>query len=398
MNHSREKTDRRHTVQNFSFYNPTRIVFGRDQINHLDDLIPTQAHVLLIYGGTSARRYGTLETVIRALKGRAYSEFGGIEPNPQYETLIKAARQIKEGPIDFILAVGGGSVMDGTKFIALAAAYTGEDPASLLFDATKRSSVNPIPFGFVATLPATGSEMNPTGVISYRRGKFAFASDNCYPRFSILDPQLTMTLPRNQVVNGIVDTYIHVLEQYLTYPVDARFQDRTAEGLLITLREIAQKNLDDPTDYDARANLVWCATMGLNGLIGAGVPQDWSTHMIGHEITALYGLDHACSLAAILPALLSYRIDQKLAKLAQYGRRVFGINDLDDRETALLAIEQTREFFDGMGMGTTLSAFGITADQITAIIEALSAHGMTTMSETGDLRPEDVHTILLRSL
>lgn len=385
-------------MNDFDFYNPTRIIFGRGQISRLDELIPADARVMITYGGSSAEKNGTLKQVRTALRGRTLIEFGGIEPNPQYTTLMKAAQMIKADPVDLILGVGGGSVMDGMKFIALAASYRKENAHCLLFDAEARMALEPVPFGFVTTLPATGSEMNPTGVISYDGGKFAFASENCYPHFSILDPLVTMSLPKRQIVNGIVDTYVHVLEQYLTYPADARFQDRCAEGILLSLIEIAEKTISDPEDYASRANLVWCATMGLNGLIGAGVPQDWSSHMIGHEITALFGVDHAASLAAILPALLRERLQQKREKLIQYGRRVFDLEAEDPEQIALEAIRRTERFFESIGMATDLGAHGIGEEQLELVTEALEAHGLTNLSEHGDLGPEHVLRILQESL
>ncbi|MGL4953927.1 MAG: iron-containing alcohol dehydrogenase, partial [Cetobacterium sp.] len=266
---------------NFNFYNPTHIVFGKDTLDQLNSLVPADAKVLITYGGGSVNRFGTLDKVIQNLPGRKIFQFGGIEPNPQYNTLMKAVQIAKDENVDFLLAVGGGSVMDGTKFIALASRYEGDclDLLTPEFDLAPVDSA--IPMGTVVTLPATGSEMNNGAVISHKNLKVPVFSMFTFPKFSILDPTLTFTLPTTQVANGIIDTFIHTVEQYVTYPVDARFQDRTAEGILKTLIEIGKTTIEEPTNYDARANLVWCATMALNGLIGAGVPQDWTTHMIG---------------------------------------------------------------------------------------------------------------------
>ena len=383
----------------FTFHNPTKIVFGKDKIKELDNLIPKDARVLILYGGGSIKKFKTLDKVKEALAGRELFEFSGIEPNPKYETLIKAAELVKKENINFLLAVGGGSVMDGTKFVNLAVNYEGEDKSELL-----NYGFNPVPvsksiqIGTVVTLPATGSEMNSGAVISYNGGKFSVRSPFSFPKFSILDPTLTFTLPKTQVANGVVDTFIHVLEQYATYPVDARFQDRTAEGILKTLIEIGKDTIDNPTDYDLRANLVWCATMGLNGLIGAGVPQDWTTHKIGHELTALYGIDHAKTLATILPALWEVRKDEKREKLLQYAKRVWHITDGSDDEKIDLAIMKTRNFFESLGISTHLSSYGLKQDDVDAIINSLKKHKMQNLSERGDIGIEISRKIIEKAL
>ncbi|HMZ87289.1 MAG TPA: iron-containing alcohol dehydrogenase, partial [Giesbergeria sp.] len=289
---------------NFEFHNPTRIVFGQGKVADLARLVPAQARVLVLYGGESARRTGTLDEVRAALGARSVSEFGGIEPNPSYETLMRAVAQVRAEHIDYLLAVGGGSVIDGTKFVAAAACFDGE-PWDILLQ-RGRNVQRALPLASVLTLPATGSEMNNGGVVTRKatQAKLSFSSVHCFPQFSVLDPTKTYTLPPAQIANGLVDAYVHVMEQYLTYPVQARPQDRFAEGLLQTLVEIAPGALAEPPDYDHRANLMWTATLALNGLIGAGVPQDWATHMIGHELTALYGIDHARTLAIVLPSLM----------------------------------------------------------------------------------------------
>ena len=383
----------------FTFHNPTKIVFGKDKIKELDNLIPKDARVLILYGGGSIKKFKTLDKVKEALDGRELFEFSGIEPNPKYETLIKAAELVKKENINFLLAVGGGSVMDGTKFVNLAVNYEGEDKSELLNYGFNPVPVSKsIPIGTVVTLPATGSEMNSGAVISYNGGKFSVRSPFSFPKFSILDPTLTFTLPKTQVANGVVDTFIHVLEQYATYPVDARFQDRTAEGILKTLIEIGKDTIDNPTDYDLRANLVWCATMGLNGLIGAGVPQDWTTHKIGHELTALYGIDHAKTLATILPALWEVRKDEKREKLLQYAKRVWHITDGSDDEKIDLAIMKTRNFFESLGISTHLSSYGLKQDDVDAIINSLKKHKMQNLSERGDIGIEISRKIIEKAL
>ncbi|MGL6173384.1 MAG: iron-containing alcohol dehydrogenase [Cellulosilyticaceae bacterium] len=384
---------------NFSFYNPTQIVFGKDTLSELGQLVPQEARVLVLYGGGSVKKFGTLEKVLTQLEGREVFEFGGIEPNPQYDTLMKAVAIVKQEKIDFLLAVGGGSVMDGTKFVGLAATYEGENPEDLFsYDMVPETVAKGLPIGTVVTLPATGSEMNKGGVITSRLGKLAVFSLRSFPVFSILDPELTYTLPATQVANGIIDTFIHTLEQYATFPAEGRFQDRTAEGILQTLIEIGRKTIDEPTDYDARANLVWCATMGLNGLIGAGVPQDWTAHMIGHEITALHGVDHGKTLAVLQPAIWQVRKTQKWAKLLQYAERVWQITEGDEASRIDQAIERTRQFFESLGVQTHLSDYGITSEHLDAIVANLEQHGMTGLSETGDLTLDISREILEKAL
>ncbi|MCT4594013.1 MAG: iron-containing alcohol dehydrogenase [Anaeromicrobium sp.] len=371
---------------NFEFYNPTRVIFGKGQIDKLHSQISKDAKVLILYGGGSVKKFGTLDMVKKSLKDRKIVEFGGIEPNPRYETLMKAVDIVKKEDIDFLLALGGGSVIDGTKFINLAANYTGNNKAELLTNPKAVASITKgLPIGTVLTLPATGSEMNMGAVVSYKSGKFPVFSPLSFPRFSILDPTITYTLPLTQVANGIVDTFIHTVEQYVTYPAEGRFQDRTAEGILQTLIEIGKKTIDNPKDYDARANLVWCATMGLNGLIGAGVPQDWTTHTMGHELTALFGIDHGKTLAILQPAIWSVRKDKKRDKLIQYAERVWGITEENDDLKIDLAIEKTREFFESLGIKTRLSDYGLTSDKIDLVVSNLENHGHTNISETGDL-------------
>lgn len=380
---------------NFDFYNPTRIIFGKDRLGELDNLIPKDAKVLVLYGGGSVKKFGTLEKVLKGLGDRDVVEFGGIEANPRFETLMKAVDVVKKENIDFLLAVGGGSVMDGTKFVSLASQYDGEDALDLLrdrmaaYDLTKA-----LPLGTVVTLPATGSEMNCGGVVTSSIGKRGFKNQLVFPKFSFLDPTLTFSLPKNQVANGVVDTFVHVLEQYATYPADGMFQDRTAEGILQTLVEIGKKTIDNPTDYDLRANLVWCATMGLNGLIGAGVPQDWATHMIGHELTAMFGIDHGKTLAIILPSLWNVMRDKKKDKLIQYGERVWNITSGTEEERIDLAIDKTREFFESLGIKTTLSDYGVDASKIDDLVKALEEHKMTAIGEDGQITLEISRKIL----
>lgn len=373
-------------MNNFNFFNPTRILFGKGQIAELDQLIPASARVLILFGGQSAKKHGTIDEVTAALGQRHVEAFSGIEANPGYSTLMRAVEQIRNNNLDYLLAVGGGSVIDGTKFVAAAVNCDGDPWQEILVNGASNIE-NALPFGSVLTLPATGSEMNANSVITRyeTREKLAFNSSLVYPAFSVLDPTKAYTLPPRQLANGVVDAYTHVMEQYLTYPVSAKVQDRFAEGLLQTLIEIGPALLENPSDYDLQSNFMWTATLALNGLIGAGVPQDWATHMIGHEITALHGLDHAQTLAIILPSVMQEQRALKHDKLLQYAERVWSIKDGDDNTRIDLAIDKTRHFFEQMGVKTRLSDYQITADAIPAMVKQLGDHGLTQLGEHGDI-------------
>ena len=384
---------------NFDFQNPTRIVFGQGRVADLAKLVPAQARVLILVGGASAEKTGTLAEVRQALGERHHATFAGIEPNPSYETSQRAVQQIREGGFDFLLAVGGGSVIDAVKFIAAAVHFEG-DPWAIL-EKRGRNIARALPFGAVLTLPATGSEMNNGGVITHRAkgAKLAFSSAHCYPQFSVLDPTKTYTLPPQQLANGVVDAFVHTVEQYLTYPVGALVQDRFAEGILQTLVEVGPRILAAPEPvYDDRANLMWAATMALNGLIGAGVPQDWATHMIGHELTALHGIDHARTLAIVLPALLNERRDPKRAKLLQYAERVWGLRDGSEDERIDAAIARTRGFFESLGVPTRLGAYGLGGAQADAVVAQLQSHGMVQLGEQREITPEVSRRVLEAAL
>ncbi|NHN83243.1 iron-containing alcohol dehydrogenase [Acetobacter musti] len=384
----------------FSFCNPTRVLFGRDMFPQMEAHIPVGARVLVLYGGGSVVRNGTMARVLAALSHHEVLEFGGIEPNPSYETLMRAVALVREERIGFLVAVGGGSVIDGAKFVAAAALYEG-DPWEIL--ETRGSKIRAaVPLAAIPTLPATGSEMNGTAVIT--RGelstKRAFRSEHVFPVFAVLDPTLTFTLPPRQIANGIVDAFVHVLEQYLTYPVDAPVQDRFAEGLLHVLLDVADVTLAEPENYDARACLMWAATLALNGLIGAGVPQDWSSHLIGHELTALYGLDHARTLAVVLPATLQVRRGEKRAKLIQYAERVWGVRDGTGDEKIDAAIGLTRAFFERLGFETRLSGYDLGRDDVSALLKALErTHGASyALGENRTVTPDVATAVFGASL
>lgn len=380
---------------NFTYHNPVKIVFGKGSMAELANLLDKNWKILMTYGGGSIKRNGVYDQVKAALSDRVVVEFGGIEPNPLYETCMRAVDVVKKENIDFLLSVGGGSCLDATKFIAAAAKYAKEDPWDIL--AAGEPVEDAMPLGDVLTLPATGSEMNGNSVISREstNEKLAFTSEKVYPVFSILDPEATFSLPERQTVNGVVDAFVHVFEQYMTYDVNAPLQDRQAEAVLSTLMEVGPKVLKNPNDYDARANVMWAATNALNGLLGCGVPQDWATHMIGHELTAFYGLDHARSLAIVLPSLLRHEKDNKRDKLLKYARRVLSIDESDEDKAIERAINETASFFNSLGAKTKLSDCDIAAKEAAAKVgDRLEERGLTYGEHQSIAAPE-IREILL---
>lgn len=388
---------------NFSFHNPSRIHFGEGQIKAISEEIPADARVLVTYGGGSIKQNGVYDQVKAALVDHTWFEFSGIEPNPTYGTLMKSLDLIKEHKIDYLLAVGGGSVVDGTKYIAAAAMYKSaggdeNDPWDIL---AKRSSVTQaLPLGAVLTLPATGSETNGGAVISRDGNKLAFGSPLVRPQFAVLDPSVTLTLSDRQISNGVVDAFVHTMEQYLTYPVNAKVQDRFAEGLLQTLIEEGPKALleESRDDLEVRANIMWSATMALNGLIGSGVPQDWTTHMIGHELTGGFGIDHARTLSIVLPAVMKVRRAAKHDKLVQYAERVWGLTEGSAGHKIDEAIRQTENFFRQMDVPTRLADVDIDKSAIDDIIVKLEEHGMIALGEGGEVTPAISREILEAAL
>ncbi len=382
-------------MTNFTYYNPVKIVFGKGMIAELKELIPSDVKVMLIYGGGSIKKNGVYDQVRRALSGHALTEFGGIGPNPRYETCMNAAAQAKAEGVGFLLAVGGGSVLDATKFIAVATVYDAGDPWGIMEG--RKPVKAALPLGSVLTLPATGSEMNTFAVISRdsTNEKLAFSSPLIAPRFSVLDPETTYSLPTKQVENGIVDTFVHVMEQYMCAVGSAPLTERQAEAVLQTLIEEAPKVRQHPDDYDVRANLMWCATTALNGSLGCGVEaQDWATHMIGHELTALYGIDHGRTLAMIMPAVHRHQLARKQARLAQCAARVWGLMQGDEEARAAQAIDKMESFFHSVGVPTRLSDYGIDAVEAGHQVASRLAKRGIKIGEFGDLGEKEVREIV----
>jgi NADP-dependent alcohol dehydrogenase len=381
-------------MENFTYFNPTRIQFGKGQIASIDKELPAAARVLLLAGQGSIRTNGVLAQVQKALGGRRVVEFFGVEANPDYDTLLRAVAIFRSEKLDWILAVGGGSVLDGAKFVAAAVPYSG-DPWEILL--TRGNTLTTaIPVGAVLTLPGTGSEANGAAVISRRslKEKLAFISPLVFPRFSVLDPETTMTLPERQTANGVGDAFTHVIEQYLTFPANAAIQDRFAESVMHVLIDEGPKSVKDPTNYDARANVVWAATWALNGAIGAGVPQDWASHVIGHELTALHGIDHARTLAVVVPSLMNVQRATKAAKLLQFGERIWGIRNGTEQERIDEAIGMTRRFYESLGLRTRLSDYDVKPTVASIIAGRLKDRGDVGLGERGDITPEVVEKIL----
>lgn len=379
---------------NFELQNPTKILFGKGQIANITKEIPTNARILMTYGGGSIKTNGVYDQVIEALKNHEVVEFSGIEPNPTYETLMKAVEIIRTQKLDYVLAVGGGSVIDGTKFIVAAVDFEGE-PWDILAKSIRTTQA--MPFGTVLTLPATGSEMNSGAVVTRvaTQEKLSMGGPGLFPKFSVLDPEVIKSIPVRQLRNGIVDAYTHVLEQYMTYPANAWLQDRFAESILQTLIEVAPKILADPSNYEAAANFMWSCTMALNGLIQKGVPTDWATHMIGHELTALYNIDHAMTLAIIFPNLYRNRFDNKKEKLAQYGERVWNITEGSIEEKANAAIERTVAWLHELGVKTRLSEYTSEYAHTGEFIEKrFTERGWKGLGERRDITPEVVKEIV----
>ena len=384
-------------ISNFSYYNPVKIIFGKGTIALLPKNIPSGSKILLTYGGGSIFKNGVYEQVKVALAEYEIVEFGGIEPNPTFETLMKAVELGRKEKIDFILSVGGGSVLDGTKFISAAIPFEGGNEwDNIVLRKSKYDKTTP--FGAVLTLPATGSEMNSGAVISKAstKEKYGMGSPLLFPKFSVLDPETTFSLPKNQIANGIADAFTHVMEQYLTYPVNAMIQDEFAEGVLRTLITVAPKVMKDSTDYDSMSNFMWAATVALNGLLSTGVPTDWATHQIGHELTALHGVDHARSLAVVLPYLMEYKKEDKKGKMIQYAQKVWNETGTDE-ELIAKPIQRTIEFYESIGIPTKASVYGVGEETIQEIKKRFTERGVI-YGERKDITPDAVEAILRMSI
>ena len=383
-------------MENFIFQNPVKLIMGHGMIARLSKEIPSDKRIMITFGGGSVKKNGVYDQVKEALKDHFTIEFWGIEPNPAIETLRKAIALGKEQKVDYLLAVGGGSVIDGTKLISAGILYDGDAWDLVL---AGRPVTHTVPLSTVLTLPATGSEMNERAVISREsvHEKLNFMSPLVFPKFAILDPQVTYSLPERQVANGVVDSFIHVVEQYLTYPVNAKVQDYFAEGLMKTIVEEGRKVLQNPNDYDIRANLMWAATNALNCWIGQGVPQDWSSHRMGYALTAQFGLDHAQTLAVILPGVMTYMRKEKAAKLIRMGEVVFGITEGSADEKAQKSIEATEDFFHFMGLKTRLSDYGIKESDLDALVEPIDRMGWK-LGEYGNINSKVAKEILLLRL
>lgn len=377
-------------MQNFRYRNPTEILFGKGMIAEIGKRVPRDQKVLMLWGGGSIKKNGVHDAVRAALAGHQVVEFGGVEPNPLHETCMEALKVVKAEGVKFVLAVGGGSVLDAAKYIAAAAVYAG-DPWEILSSPRARVT-GALPIGAVLTLPATGSEANTNAVISRKstQEKLAFGSPHVSPMFSVLDPETTFSLPTKYVRNGVVDAFVHVMEQYMTYPSAARLQDRLAESVLATLVEVGAETIEKPRDYDLRADFMWSATIALNTQLSCGVPGDWSTHMIGHELTAFYGIDHAESLAVVLPGVWQNQLAGKSAKLSQYGKRIWNVDGPQ------AAIEKTEAFFHSLGMPTRLRDYGIDAEDAAGKVRERFAKRGAKFGEHGAITA-DVAAEILRS-
>lgn len=381
-------------MDNFTWHNPTRIHFGRGQIARIADELPQDARILLLAGGSSIRGNGVFEQVKDALGERVVHEHWGVEANPDFDTLMPAIDLCRKERIDYVLAVGGGSVIDGAKFVCAATPFDG-DPWTIL---SQRAELHQaLPLGTVLTLPGTGTESNGASVISRRATgeKLAFIHPLVYPRFSIIDPETTFSLPARQIANGVADAFTHVLEQYLTFPVEAAVQDGFAEALLRILVEKGPLTVAEPDNYGLRADICWTATWALNGSLGMGVPQDWASHMIGHELTAIHGIDHARTLAVVMPALIHCGDDEKAAKLAQMGERVWGIRRGTPQARAAATLELVRGFYHSLELPTTLADYQIEPGPLgEEIAGRLEKRGMLPLGERGTIDAARIRDIL----
>jgi NADP-dependent alcohol dehydrogenase len=383
-------------MNNFELYNPTNLIFGNGQLETLENQIPKDAKILVTYGGGSIKKNGIYDRVKTALKNHNWMEFGGIMPNPEYEYLMNAVEICKKEKIDFLLAIGGGSVIDATKFIAAAVLYTGEEAWEIL--AEKQRVFNALDFGTILTLPATGSEMNSGAVVTHvaKGEKLGMGGPGLFPKFSVVEPNVIDSLPKKQLQNGIIDSFVHVLEQYATYPIGAVLQDRFSESILKTLIDIAPEVLkQDPDNQSIKANFMWCCTMALNGLIQKGVPTDWGIHAIGHELTTKYHIDHGRTLAIVLPAYYNHLFDMKKDKLAQMAENVFDIKEGSTEEKAKLAIDRIKEFFISLDVEIELSAYSDDTKDLPKELESkFEERKWLAFGDRAAVTPKDVKEIV----
>lgn len=389
-------------MNNFEITTPTTIVFGKDMLSHIPEQIrkhTTAKKLLILIGGGSVERSGFLDKLKQELQEFEVHVFRGIEANPEFTTLMKAVEYIRENGIEFMLAVGGGSVIDGAKFISGAVGYQG-DPWEVLLREPGKVFNSAVPFGCILTIPATGSESNSGAVISRSelKEKRAMGGPLFFPKFALLDPTFVATLPKRQLANGVIDAYTHTMEQYLTFTGENLLQERFAEGILSTLIEIGPKVVENPADYDLAAQLMYCANQALNGMLRCGVTTDWATHMIGHELTALHGIDHAQTLAIIAPRLYELKFDNKKAKLVQYGKRVWNLSGSED-EIAHEAIRKTEAFFNSLGVATRISAYTADGAKTPEIVrERFMERGWVGLGERQDLTPDEAKQIVANAL
>jgi alcohol dehydrogenase len=387
-------------VQNFIFQNPTKLIFGKDQLVHLKTEIPRYGNkVLLVYGGGSIKRSGLYDKVLSLLNeiGAQVFELSGVEPNPRVSTARKGVEICKQEGVDLILAVGGGSVIDCTKLIAAGAKYDG-DPWDLVIK--KASAKEALPFGTVLTLAATGSEMNSGSVITNwdTNEKYGWGSPLTFPKFSILDPVHTYTVPRDQTIYGMVDMMSHVIEHYFHLEDNTDLQDRMCEGLLLTVMETAPKLLADLENYDHRATILYCGTMALNGMLNMGYRGDWATHNLEHAVSAIYDIPHGGGLAILFPHWLEHNLHVKPERFKKFAVRVFGVNPEGKtaEEAGLEGIRKLREFWNSIEAPSRLADYDIDDSKL----ELMADHAMVN-GEFGNftkLNREDCLAIYRASL
>ncbi|WP_282172993.1 iron-containing alcohol dehydrogenase [Cytobacillus firmus] len=366
-------------MQNFTFYNPTKLIFGKDQLSQLQTEIPQYGKkVLVVYGGGSIKRNGLYDKVMAELTeiGAEVFELAGVEPNPRISTVRKGVEICKNEGVDFLLAVGGGSVIDCTKAIAAGAKYDG-DAWDLVIK--KAFAAEALPFGTVLTLAATGSEMNAGSVITNweTNEKYGWGSPVTFPKFSILDPVNTFTVPRNQTVYGIVDMMSHVLEHYFHLEENTDFQDRMCESLLITIMEAAPKLLENLESYEHRATILYSGTMALNGILNMGYRGDWATHNIEHAVSAVYDIPHGGGLAILFPNWMKHNLNVKPERFKQLAVRVFNVDTAGktDEEAALEGIEKLREFWNSIGAPSRLADYDIDDSKIELMADKATVNG-----------------------